>query len=191
MNLRRLSLALAAAAVVAAVAVVPAAAKEDVKATLLSTIPTEARPGAKLDVSWKLFSIGAHGRHVPFEAGSVFVRLSSASGSQTEEAFAQPVAPGFYRAKVTVPKSGIGGVEIGLEGWTNGPSGTHRSDLIFPVTNRPALDVTRVTVRDRGRNWAAIVTMAVLGTTVIALLVLRRRGRFRQSLERSGSSPSR
>jgi hypothetical protein len=192
MNLRRLFLALAAAAAVAAVAAVPALAKEDVFATLLSNVPGKADPGTKLPVSWTLFTLGKGGRHVPFDAGGIFVRLRSESGSSRTEALASPVRPGLYRATVAVPKDWRGHVQIGLRGWTSGPNGTHRSDLIFTITNPPpAINLGPVTFPGRaGTDWAAVVTAGILGSIVVGLLVLRIR-RPRQSLKRSGSRPLR
>jgi hypothetical protein len=191
MNLRRLSTALAAAAAVAAVAVVPAAAKGGVKATLLSSIPLDAKAGTHVTVSWKLFSTNAGGRRVPFGAGGVFIRLRSASGSGPKQALASATGPGRYRATVTVPDGGIGGVQIGLHGWTNGPSGTHRADVFFPVSNA-SFSFGRVELHAsaHGRNWVAVATAAFLGAIAFSLLLLRRRGRSRQALGRSGSSPS-
>jgi LPXTG-motif cell wall-anchored protein len=46
-------------------------------------------------------------------------------------------ATGEYEATVVVPKGGIGVLEIGLRGWVSGPTGTRRSDLLFPITNHP------------------------------------------------------
>lgn len=182
MRLRYFTIALVAAG--ALVVVLPAAAKEGVKATLLTRIPVDAPAGARLEVAWKLFSIGEHGRHEPFNAGGVFVRVRSASGAAAQEGFARGAAQpaGVYRAAVVVPKGGgIGDVEIGLMGWTNGPNGTRRAGVFFPITNDPLPGNGRVVPPGAARNsttWVfAAGVPAVVAALGIALLALRRRGR--------------
>jgi hypothetical protein len=130
--LRRFALAVLATATVPLVAVFPAAGKEGVEATLLTKIPLDAPARTRLQVAWRLTYLD-HGRRHPFGANGVFVRLTSAAGASAETGFAS--GNGAYRATVAVPEGGIGDVEIGLQGWTNGAAGTRESDLVFPITN--------------------------------------------------------
>jgi len=179
------------------VAVLPAAAKEGVRATLLSRVPAHPRAGTRLEVSWRLFSIGPHHRRVPFTAGAIVLRLRSATGSTSNESFASSAGPGIFRASVVVPKGGLGRIQIGMRGWTSGPDGTHRSDMLFPITNAPAIDLGRVSLPASGQetHWlviliAAIPLLLVLG---LAAFLVRQRGRLGQALGRlssSGSKPS-
>jgi hypothetical protein len=139
MSLRRSALVLVAAGMVALVAALPVSAKEDVKATLATSIPLDAPPGTQLTVAWRLFSVDEHGRREPFGANGVFVRLLSTSGATATEGVA-PVgahATGEYEATVVVPEGGIRDIELGLAGWVSDAKGTRRSDLIFPITNDP------------------------------------------------------
>ena len=127
-------------AVTVALVAGPAAAKEGVAATLATKIPLNAEPGSRLHVAWKLTYAEGANRGRPFGANGVFVRLRSATGARAQIGFAPDAArdDGRYSATVVVPEGGIGDVEIGLEGWTSGAGGTHRSDLIFAITNDPA-----------------------------------------------------
>jgi hypothetical protein len=195
MRLRRFALVLVSAAWVAvSVAVLPASAKEGVRATLLSSIPAHPRAGARLEVSWRLFEVGPHHRRVPFTAGAIVLRLRSATGSTSNETFASSAGPGIYRATVVVPKGGLGRIEIGMRGWSSGPSGTHRADLLFPITNAPMIDLGQVNLpaSGRGTHWLAIVTAAVPALLALGLVFLV--ARRRQALgffSSSGSRPSR
>ena len=118
----------------AAVASVPAAAKDGVHATLTTRIPLDAEPGTQLMIGWTLgyFEDGARR---PFGASGVFVRLRSASGAAAETEFAAQDS-GNFSATVAVPQGGIGDVEIGLRGYTSGVR-SGRADMLFPITNEP------------------------------------------------------
>jgi hypothetical protein len=166
-------LALAAAALVAAL---PAAGKEGVRATLLTRIPLDAPPGTRLHVAWKLSYLD-HGRRRPFGAGGVFVRLTSASGGRAATGYAS--GDGDYTATVVVPKGGIGDVQIGLQGWTSGPSGTRESDLLFPITNDPLPGAARVSRPDTGwPSWILVPTvLGGLGLLGVAVVAAQRRPR--------------
>jgi hypothetical protein len=156
--LRHFALATLATAAVALVAAIPAAGKEGVEATLLTRIPLDAPAGTRLHVAWKLTYLD-HGRRRPFGAGGVFVRLTSAAGGSVETGFAG--GQGVFRTAVVVPKGGIGDVQIGLQGWTNGPNGTHESDALFPITNDPLPGAAR---SDAGwPSWIFVLVAAVLG----------------------------
>jgi hypothetical protein len=181
--------------IAASVAVAPAAAKEGVHATLVTAIPADARAGTSLDLSWRLFTFGPRGKHVPFSAGAVFVRLRSANGSASRESLASPTGPGLYRARVFVPDGGIGLVQIGLQGWSSGSTGTHRADVLFPITNAPVIGLGRVSLPASGREtrWFVILTAVALAFLVagFALLVARRSQSLARRLSSSGSRPSR
>jgi hypothetical protein len=139
MSLRRLALALLAAALAAWGAALPAEAKEDVRARLTTAIPMGAAPGTKIEVAWKLFYVAQDGRRRPFGASGVFVRLVSASGGEATEAFSYDQGgPGEYEATAVVPEGGIGDVEIGLMGWQSDATGTRRADMLFPIANEPS-----------------------------------------------------
>jgi hypothetical protein len=157
--LRRSALVLLGAAAAALVPALPAAGKEGVRATLLTHIPLDAPAGTRLEVAWRLTYLD-HGRRRRFGAGGVFVRLASAAGARAETGFAS--GDGDYKAAVVVPKGGIGDVQIGLQGWTSGPSGTRESDLLFPITNDPLPGAARISRPDTGwPSW--ILVPAVLG----------------------------
>jgi hypothetical protein len=160
--LRRFALAALATAATALVAALPAAGKEGVAATLLTRIPLDAPAGTRLDVAWRLTYLD-HGRRRAFGAGGVFIRLTSTKGSAETE-FAS--GEGDYRATVVVPKGGIGDVQIGLQGWTNGPSGTRESDLLFPITNDPLPGAAARS--DAGwPTWIFVLVAAGLGGLVL------------------------
>ena len=167
--MRRLSAALLVVTAAALVAALPAAGKEGVKATLTTPIPLAASPGTKLDVGWTLASLDEHGRRQPFGGGRVFVRLLSASGADPETAFTQ--GSGAYEATVTVPKGGIGDVQIGIQSWTNGPSGTKQADWLFPITNDPLPGATRIAAEPKaGASWPWIVLVVAVGLSFALLL---------------------
>jgi hypothetical protein len=164
--LRRFALVVLGAAATALVAALPAAGKEGVEATLLTRIPLDAPAGTRLDVHWML-TYRDHGRRRPFGANGVFVRLRSAAGGTAETAFTG--GTGDYRATVAVPKGGIGDVQIGLRGWTSGPSGTHESDALFPISNDPLPGTAR---SDAGwPSWIFVLAAAPLA--VLAVLAVR------------------
>ena len=159
--MRRFALVALATAATALVAALPAAGKERVAATLLTRIPLDAPAGTRLEVAWRLTYLD-HGRRRAFGAGGVFIRLTSTGGSAETE-FAS--GEGDYRATVVVPKGGIGDVQIGLQGWTSGPSGTRESDLLFPITNDPLPGAAR---SEAGwPSWIFVVVAAGLGGLVL------------------------
>jgi hypothetical protein len=166
---RRFGLALVVLAV-ALVAALPAAAKEGVRATLTTTIPLDSAAGTSLDVAWTLAS--ADGK--PFGAGGVFVRLLSATGERAKTGFARGDT-GDYAATVRVPKGGIGDVEIGLRGFTSGANGTHRSDLLFPITNDPLPGTVQIAAGD-SKTWILVLVGGSLCLLAVALV-----WRFRNS----------
>ena len=138
MRTRRLIAVLAGLAVACSLQLTspPAAlGKEDVTARLLTPLRLDAVPGDQITVVWALGGPDEQGRRQPFNAIGVFVRLQSASGGRPTVGFATPDAhpQGRYDAQVAVPRGGIGGVQIGLGGSSNGGA----SDVLFPLENDP------------------------------------------------------
>jgi hypothetical protein len=175
--LRRFALAALGAVAVALVAALPAAGKTGVEATLLTRIPLDAPAGTRLQVAWTLSYLD-HGRRRLFGANGVFVRLRSAAGASPETAFTSGV--GHYRATVRVPKGGIGDVELGLRGWTNGPTGTHESDADFPITNDPLPGATR----SKG-GWPSWIVVAAAALGGLVLLGAARQARRPRSVRKA------
>ena len=166
-------LGIASAALFAAL---PAAAKEGVEATLRTSIPLDAPAGTQVKVAWTLAYIDENGQRQPFGANGVFVRLLSASGADSEEGVAPMGAhpTGEYEATVIVPDGGIGDVEIGLRGWTSGPTGTRRSDALFPITNDP-VGVARVASPAGSTTWRFLLVAGLLSVlSLIGVAVARR-----------------
>jgi hypothetical protein len=138
MRARRLMVVLAVLAVAGSLllATGPAAlGKDNVTARLLSPLRLDAAPGDTITVVWGLAGTDESGRRQPFNAIGVFVRLRSASGGRPTIGFATPDAhpQGRYDAQVAVPEGGIGGVQIGLGGSSDGGA----SDVLFPLENDP------------------------------------------------------
>jgi hypothetical protein len=175
--MKRLALALALAALVAAPSAV---AKEGVKATLKTAIPLGAEPGTKVDVAWTLWFVD-HGRRQPFGAGDVFVRLVSAIGDRPQTAYTN--GPGSYAATVTVPKGGIGDVQIGLRGFSDASPSPQSADMFFPITNDPmpgpARVAARTSERDASRGTSRSVVWIPLGAvgalSALGFVAYRRR----------------
>jgi hypothetical protein len=169
-------------AAVALVAALPAAGKEGVEATLLTTIPLDAPAGTRLHLAWRLTYLD-HGRRRGFGASGVFVRLRSAAGAGAETGFAS--GHGDYRATVVVPKGGIGDVQIGLQGWTNDAAGTHESDALFPITNDPLPGAAARSDTD-WPSWIVVLVAAPLA--VLAVLMVRQRWPVRNARLRAHPS---
>lgn len=175
----------------ALVAALPAAAKEDVQATLASAVALDAPSGTELTVAWSLFSVDETGQRQPFGANGVFVRLLSASGAASQVGVS-PVGAydtGEYEASVVVPEGGIRDIEIGLTGWVSDANGTRRSDVIFPITNDPipspppipasSSDKPAPGGSDASSSWGLILAaslLSVLALVVGGFLIRRRRG---------------
>ena len=155
--------------------------KENVKARLLTPLRVDAAPGERLTVAWALAGTDEHGRPQPFNAIGVFVRLLSASGGRPTIGFATPDAhpQGRYDAQVAVPAGGIGGVQIGLRGDSDGGG----SDALFPLENDPFAAPARGAAAGREAApsggpvpvWPALAgALALLG--VLAAVMWRGRG---------------
>jgi hypothetical protein len=106
---------LAGTAVLAAV--VPVAAKEGAQAQLTTTIPRDAKPGSTLLVEWDAF-MPSPVRRDPILGSQILIRLLPAGAGKAVETrgFEEPSLSGHYAAKIRVPDSGIGGVQIALFG---------------------------------------------------------------------------
>jgi hypothetical protein len=185
--LRWLAVTLTASILAVMFAVLPAGAKEGVRATLTTNIPLGAPEGTQLEVSWRLFFLGEKEQRKPFKASGVFVRLRSTFGAQTKDGFALGGAhpTGHYHATVVVPKGGIGDVEIGLEGWSSDASGTRRSDALFSITNDPLPGGGIAAPASSGgdsSSWGLIGMggLAVAAVLGVALVLGRRAGLPRQ-----------
>ena len=115
--------------------------KDNVRARLLTPLRVDAAPGQKLTVVWALGGPDEQGRGQPFNAIGVFVRLLSVSGGRPTIGFATPDAhpQGRYDAQVAVPRGGIGRIQIGLGGTSDGGA----SDTLFPLENDPFATPTR------------------------------------------------
>src|SRR5205823_13525062 len=114
-----------------------------------------------------------NGQPRPFGAGGVFVRLLSASGAPAETAYVN--GRGEFEATVAVPKGGIGDVQIGLRGFSDGKS---PADVLFPITNDPMPGPAHITEPKQraSASHATAWSLAVAGGVLSAfcLLVLRR-----------------
>jgi hypothetical protein len=181
----------------------PAAAKEDVEATLTSPVALDAPAGTELTIAWTLISVDANGRRQPFGANGVFVRLLSASGAPPEEGVA-PVGSyetGEYEATVIVPAGGIRDIELGLQGWVSDVNGTRRSDLIFPITNDPISSPAPVSFpapvepapsnSDGTPGWLLALVAGLLAMLALAGTILIRRRRGHDARSSASRDPSR
>jgi hypothetical protein len=166
-----LLVSLAAALVLAA----PAAAKDGVQARVTTPIPADASPGDGLHVAWRLDFLDRSAKYTPFNAVGVFVRLRSASTGASTIAFATATAhaDGRYDATVTVPKGGIGRVEIGLRGTT---------DVVFPLIGDPLVASTGGDGGGVARAVWLAPAVALLGLVALLLALRRRRPAARGGL---------
>jgi hypothetical protein len=128
----RLAALVALAALVVAAA---AAAKEGAVAHLVTGPPLDAAAGTKVRVVWTVDVPDDKGGRVPFGAGSMFVRLLSATGGRATTALVG--GQGRFEATVDVPPGGIGGIRAGLRGQGCDSSGCRDVDDIFPIANNP------------------------------------------------------
>lgn len=159
-------------AVAALVAASPAVGKGRTVAALTTEIPLDAEPGRHLRVAWNLMS-DEDGQRRPFNASGVFVRLVSGSGAAAAEGFADNGAhtSGEYEATVVVPDGGIGDIEIGLQGWSSGPTGTQRSDLLFPITNDPITSPPVASPTSEPPSSTGSDSTSVTPTIIVALVL--------------------
>jgi len=114
----------------------PPVARNWVHATLTSPVPLHAQAGTRIRLAWTLSAPDEHGRSQPFDAGFIFARLLGDAGAPVETATAHG-SHGRYEANLKVPRGGIHGIQIGIMGWSTGPSGRHPAPNLFPITNNP------------------------------------------------------
>ena len=123
-----------------AVLLLPATAfaKEDGLAAMDAPISGDADPGSTLDVGWSTF-MELEGIRQPFTGGSVFIRLTSPDGANTNEVVGResPLGSGHFSASIVVPEGGIGEVTVGLIGEACNFGVCVRSDIIFPFVDDP------------------------------------------------------
>jgi LPXTG-motif cell wall-anchored protein len=192
--MRRCLLVAVLAASAVGLTAAPAAAKEGVEATLTAPIPLAAAPGDEITVAWNLAYEDDEGGRQPFGASGIYVRLVSVGGGEPTVGRATG-GSGRYEATVLVPEGGIGGVQIGLQGWASDPEGTHRSDLFFPITNNPLPAVQETSPAELAESaparaapeatggsisplWMALVGLTLIAAAaVLVVLLLRRRRR--------------
>src|SRR5213592_1678542 len=113
--MRRSPLALLGIALVALGPVVPAVAKENMTATLLTRVPLDAKQGTTLRIAWKLETDLAQTSRAG-DDNRFYVRLLSATGAPSTHAYGR-LRHRHYVATVRVPRGGIGDIEIRLKGW--------------------------------------------------------------------------
>jgi hypothetical protein len=152
---RRTQYLLAAAVLIAAVVVAPALAfsttvrqlvglsssppviQRWVQATLTGTIiqNPNPRPGTMITITW---TIGEPGklRDPGFGGTGLFMRLLSKTGAPTRRTPAHG-ARGRYSATTRVPPGGIRNIQLGVVGYSDGPTGHHAAPGLFPITNNP------------------------------------------------------
>jgi hypothetical protein len=109
-----------------ALAAVPAAAKEGVRAKLDAPVALGAARGETLRVSWHL--VDADGR--PFGASGIYLRVSRCGRSPLRIPATERAAGG-YTVRFKVPKGGIRKLVVGLEGWRTIGDRTERADAFF------------------------------------------------------------
>ena len=182
MRRTRLIVAVLGLGAVVMTAALPAEAKEAVRATLKTSLPLDAPPGARLAVAWTLSMTDEAWAARPFAADGIFVRVTSTSGVPGETVYATGKG-GDYRATIVAPEGGIGDVEIGLVGWQSDAQGTRRADAIFPITNDPAPGAQRTSsqaVGDAGMQlWIPVLVGGSLALAALTLAARRRPlGRF-------------
>ena len=118
-----------------------AAAKEGAVATLDAPIPPGIEPGAEIEVGWSAGWPDGAGHLDPIIGSPVFIRLTSVDGSEKVEASAteRPSGSGHYVATITVPRGGVGLVEIGLRGESCMDGECIRSDIPFVLSDADRL----------------------------------------------------
>lgn len=115
-------LGLAVLAVLASTTV--ALAKEGLRASLTTPIPSTAVPGDEIVLAWTLTYVDANIRNRPFIAENVFVKLLSSTRDATIGfATGGDHGRGEYVARVKVPSGGIAAIQFGTRGCLFGTTG--------------------------------------------------------------------
>ncbi len=121
--------------VLAAILAVPAVcAKDGIKATLHTPLPTRVIAGSQIRFEW---SLEDEQSGAPFSACQVFIRLIGPGGDSAEAFYGcgREASMGRYEATVSVPKGGINTIEIGIAGTMADQEGNReRSDWILPLS---------------------------------------------------------
>jgi hypothetical protein len=133
---KRIAAAVVLVVVVAGLSTGSAGAKEGVEAMLLTAFPTDAAPGSKVRVEFRLAEV-ATGR--PFGAGGLFLRLLGPGGAATTADADEQVGPGRFVAHATVPDGGARGLRIGLRSISCAATCTSGA-MWFRVVNNPFTD---------------------------------------------------
>jgi hypothetical protein len=124
----------------------PPVARNWVQATLIGPIPKSAPAGSTVIVRWKLWSLDQHGKVAPFGAADLFARIVNPTHTQVTTARARChdgrraiyCLDGRFFARIRVPSGGIGRVQVGIMGWSEGPGGRSKpAPGLFPITNYP------------------------------------------------------
>ena len=117
---------LAAALAVALGLVIPALAKEGVRAKLEAPVRLDTAAGKTITVRWRL--VDDQGR--PFGASGIYLRVSTCRGRLLQVA-AKDRGRGRYRSRVTVPRGGIRKLRVGLPGIRIIGERQERADAFF------------------------------------------------------------
>jgi hypothetical protein len=124
----------------------PPVARNWVQATLISPIPKSAPAGSTVTVRWKLWSLDQHGKVAPFGAADLFARIVNPARTRVTRADARChdgrkaiyCHDGHFYARIRVPSGGIGKIQVGIMGWSDGPGGRSKpAPGLFPITNYP------------------------------------------------------
>ena len=117
-----------------------AAAKEGAEASLDAPIPPATEPETEIEVGWSAGWPDGAGGLDPIIGSPVFIRLTSVDGSEKVETSGteRPSGSGHYVATITVPRGGVGLVEIGLRGESCVDGECTRSDLMFVLAEEQA-----------------------------------------------------
>jgi hypothetical protein len=111
-----------------------ALAKDDARARLTQPLPLGARPGTMVSVEWTVRVPDGNGGSQPFGAGSMFARLLSKTGAAAPVGYTDTDRRGINRVRVRVPSGGIGGIRVGLRGWSDRHGA---ADAAFVLENNP------------------------------------------------------
>jgi hypothetical protein len=108
------------------VLVIPAVAKERVRAKLDGPVRLDTKPGRTIRVAWHL--VDGEGRR--FGASGIYLRVSRCGRSPLRIP-ATARGRGAYSTRVRVPKGGIRKLLVGLEGWRIVGERRERADVLF------------------------------------------------------------
>lgn len=172
-------------------------AKDDAIVTLDASLPANPEPGSEITVGWTVETLGENGTREPFNADSMFVRVTPPTGEPVEVVGTQGPA-GHYVATVTVPPGGIEAVALGLRGESCTAGTCQPSDIMFTIDDSampvfepappatvtdgvaapeaPAATTSPANVGGGPLPWA-VVGLALATAILLAMIALRARGR--------------